>query len=538
MHRIENKADVLIIGGGIAGIVSAIELLKKNKTVIILDRDEVENFGGLAKESFGGVFMVDSPIQKRNRIKDSVELAKSDWFSSAEFNNNAKYEKEWANYFIENNREKVYNYLSRHSVSFFPVVHWVERGLFHPGNSLPRFHMVWGTGLGLINSLLNSLKGITENSKFKSLFRHKVHSLHIQDGKVKGVFALNEADNTEHSFYADSVIIASGGMCGGDLSLLKKNWYEEWGSLPETILNGSHKYADGSSIKLANQAGGVSANLHLQWNYAAGVHHPRPKRDNHGLSLVPPKSALWVNYQGKRFENPALITAFDTRYLVERICKEPVKMSWQIMNYKIALKELAVSGSEYNDAIRDKKIFAFLKNVLFGNKNLINDLMENCKDVVFADNVEELVHKMNALQQNEMIDADDLKTQIEKFDNMLSPSKFRNDDQLRRIAQLRSYRGDRLRTCNFQKILDKKAGPLIAIREFILSRKSLGGCVTNLKSQVLDKEHEPIPGLYAVGEAAGYGGGGIHGKRALEGTFLAACIVNAQNAADAISRGY
>ncbi|RLE19428.1 MAG: FAD-binding dehydrogenase, partial [Acidobacteria bacterium] len=254
-----------------------------------------------------------------------------------------------------------------------------------------------------------------------------------------------------------------------------------------------------------------------------------------GLSIVPPRSALWLNSRGERIGPEPMITGFDTRRLVTQVCAQEKQFSWQVLNWKIAVKELAVSGSEFNEAIRDKKIFAFLKNVLLGNRGLVEDLTENCVDFVVAESIDQLGDRMNELCGNDDVDRGILRSTIEGYDSNIGRGpKFFNDDQLRRLTQLRRYKGDKARTCNFQRIDDPKALPLIAIREFILSRKSLGGLQTDVRSRVLDRTGEPLEGLYAVGEAAGFGGGGSHGLRALEGTFLGCCVLTARKAAEDI----
>jgi len=532
------KADVLIAGGGIAGIVAAIELLENDKSVIIFDRDKEENFGGLAKESFGGMFFVNSPQQKRSGIKDTTELAKQDWYSFAEFEDDNIWGKKWAEKFIDSTDE-VYKWLRTKKVGFFPVVHWVERGLFKPGNSVPRFHMVWGTGYGLIMSLIEYLKSHKNYDKLQVLFNHKVEEIIAENGKVTGLKVKNEQNNEEFETFAEVVIIATGGI-NGSMERVRKHWHKDWGTPPEVILNGSHQYAIGDLHDEAEKLNANVPNLDKMWNYAAGIRHFNPKRENHGLSLVPPKSALWLNYKGERMGPVPLMTAYDTRYLVTKICEQEKKYSWQIMNKKIALNELAVSGSEYNDGIKEKKILKFLSSLIIGNKDFYKELIEKSEDFIIADNIDELAEKMNELTGDNSVDVELLRQSIENYDDNISRGKkFHNDDQLRRIAHARQYRGDKVRTCKFQKIVDKKAMPLVAIREFIVSRKSLGGIQTDLQSRVLQKpdsenNQQIIQGLYAAGEASGFGGGGSHGIRALEGTFLGTCVLTARVAAEDI----
>jgi predicted oxidoreductase len=392
--------------------------------------------------------------------------------------------------------------------------------------------MVWGTGQSLIEGIVHHIERHPHRKNLEIRFRQAVRSLEFQGGRVTGCHGLDGGSNTDFTVVAENVVVAAGGI-SGSLKRIRENWYKPWGHPPEKMLNGSHRYADGTLHDAARLAGAQVTHLDRQWNYAAGVHHPYPNKPDHGLSLVPPKSALWVDATGRRFGPVPLVTAFDTRFLVEQVCLSSDQYSWQILNRKIAIKELAVSGSEFNEAIRDKKLVAFLATLLLGNRALYKTLTEKCPDFIVADTLEALVENMNALDTNgTKVSLETLRESVQQYDGMIGRGKkFFNDDQLRRIAQVRQYFGDRARTCKFQKILDPKAGPLVAIREFILTRKSLGGIQTDLQSRALNSLGEAIPGLYAAGEAAGFGGGGIHGLRALEGTFLGACILTGQAAA-------
>ena len=530
------KADVIIIGAGLAGISAAIELLDQNKRVLIIDRDIEENLGGLAKESFGGICMIGTPEQKRMGIKDSPELALSDWHSFAEFEEDSHWPKKWAEYYTQHSLEKIYHWLKERNVDFLAMVNWPERGLFVPGNSVPRWHITWGTGHGLMEALNSNLLEHPNRDKLKLCFEHRVTGLFKTAGAVSGCYGIKEAEKTGFRAEGDAVIVAAGGICG-DLDLVKKHWYKPWGEPPEKMLTGSHKYADGDLHEFVEKEGGNITHLEKQFHYAAGIHHPNPRKPYHGLSLIPPKSALWVNALGERIGPVPLVTAYDTRYLVEQICRQPGGYSWQILNRKIMERELAVSGSEYMSDFRDKKKLGVIKTLLFGNKSLTNRLLNESPDIVTAQSVTELAEKMNELNGDERVKGELLKSEIEKYDsNIGRGKKFMNDDQLRRIAHTRQFLGDRLRTCKFQKINDRRAYPLIAIREFILARKSLGGIQTDLESRVLTPDGDPIPGLYAAGEAAGFGGGGMHGLRSLEGTFLGGCILTGRAAGKTIAK--
>jgi uncharacterized protein len=533
-----HESDVVVAGGGLAGLATAIELLDLGRRVLLIDRAGEDRLGGLARESFGGICMAGTPEQRKMGIKDTPDLALSDWTSFAEFSKEDRWPLEWAKYYTRNSVEMVYHWLRERKVTFLPMVAWPERGLYVPGNSVPRWHITWGTGQGLILAILAHLERHPRRDNLKMLFRHNVQGIESVAGRHTTCYGVDEAGGTPFRASGSALVIASGGICGGDLELVRKHWSSDFGDVPPVILNGSHEYADGALHHAVQAAGGNLTHLDRQWHYAAGIHHPRPARHMHGLSLIPPKSALWVNARGERIGPVPLITAYDTRYLVERISKQPGGYSWQVLNYKIAKKELAVSGSEYMTDFRDKKKFSMIKNLLLGNEALVKRLQDECRDFITASSLPELVRKMNRLNGDEAVDLNTLKNGLQAYDDQIARgSSYMNDDQLRRIAHLRQYRGDRMRTCKFQKILDPEAGPLIAIREFILSRKSLGGIQTDLKCRVLNRNGGVMPGLYAAGEAAGFGGGGIHGKRSLEGTFLGSCILTGRTAGKSIFYG-
>lgn len=528
------QSDVLIIGGGIAGIATALDLLDGGKSVLLVDRDREGAFGGLARESFGGMFFVDSPEQRRQGIRDSAELALRDWTSFAEFGAEDRWPRAWAEAYVQRCTADVYRWVHGFGVRFLPVVNWVERGEFRPGNSLPRFHVAWGTGKGVAEALIAALRGHRNAGRLTLRFNCRVERLLSRGGRIEGAAGVDEETGASFELHAAQIVVASGGI-NGDLDRVRQNWHRDWGKPPGTLLNGSHRFADGRLHDAVADAGGAITHLDRMWNYAAGVHHPQPRKPNHGLSLVPPRSALWLDWRGKRIGPQPLVSGFDTRRLVGDICAQERQYSWQLMNMKIALKELAVSGAEHNPSIREKNRPGFLRDILFGNRWLVNEMIGNCRDFVTAASLPDLVAKMNALQGDEAVQLESVVDAVAQYDATIArgPSLM-NDEQLRRIAALRQYRGDRIRLCKFQPILDAKALPLIAVREFIISRKSLGGILTDLHSRVLDAAGRPIEGLYAVGEAAGFGGGGVHGLRALEGTFLGGCILSGRIAAAAI----
>jgi len=529
------EADVIIIGGGLAGITAAADLIERGAKVLLLDRDKPQRFGGLAKESFGGIMIVDTPEQRRLGIKDSAEIALQDWLRYAEFSKNDYWPEKWAEVYVNTSLETIYHWLKKRKVDFLPLPNWPERGLLQKGNSLPRWHIVWGTGHELVACVVRQIQACAHADHLSLKFEHAVSGLSTKAGEINGCFGIIENTAEPFEAVADLVIIATGGICGGDLAKVRENWPAERGKAPDRLLNGSHRYADGGMHDVVGQHGGKITHLDKQWHYAAGIPHPNPDRPHHGLSLLPPRSALWVNALGQRIGPRPLQGYTDTSYLVEEICKQPGQYSWQILNKKIALKELAVSGAEYMSAFKNKKKLRLIRNLIFGNHQLYNRLVKEAGDMLIANDLDSLVQKMNALEESHQVDCQTLKNEVSAFDAEIDKGAAGvTDEQLRRIVEVRKYKADRLRTCNLQKINDPKAGPLVAFREFILTRKSLGGIQTDLQCRVLDYQGEPIPGLFAVGEAAGFGGGGIHGKRSLEGTFLGGCILTGRAAARSI----
>ena len=535
------QTEIVIAGGGLAGMVAACEALDQGRRVLLIDKDTREKIGGLAKESFGGVHLAGTPHQRRLGIRDSPELAWRDWQSVADYQPDDRWPRAWGQFYCENSIEYIFEFLDRRKIAFLPVVNWAERGLYGPGNTVPRWHIVWGTGHEIIDRLLQALDAHPRKQNLELLFDTEVSGIELANGRATGVRGRDLHDEGEIQVSAEHVVIASGGICGGDLSRVRAHWYRPWGDPPEELLNGAHIYGDGMLHDRVAEAGGALTHLDLQWHYAAGVHHPARRRPGDGLSLVPPRSALWLNARGERIMNPGPMLAYgDTRHLVASVLQQPGKYSWQVMNWKIAIKELAVSGCDYMTAFRYKKRLGLAASLVFGNKELVNRLIRDCPDdIVTADSLDQLMERMDGKSLYGLkLDRARMEATIRAWDGMIERGPaYYNDDQLRRIANCLGYRGDRVRTCKFQKILDLKARPLIAIREFILARKSLGGIQTDLQCRVLRAaDGQPIAGLYAVGEAAGFGGGGIHGKGSLEGTFLGGCVLSGRIAGRAVGR--
>jgi uncharacterized protein len=533
----DTHPDAIVVGAGLAGLVSTLELLRSGHTVLLRDRCDPREIGGLAREAFGGMFMVDSPEQRRSRIPDNERLALEDWLRIAEFDREDVWPRRWAEQYVTRARDDVGAWLRELGVKFFPVVNWAERGNFGDGNSVPRFHLTWGTGKALVQAVWGAIESHPRRHALDLRFKSRVVELLISDGVARGVKL--ESGVEEHA--SKAVVIAAGGI-GGNLDIVRREWpTERLGPAPERLLMGSHYYADGALHEEVKRIGGNVTHLSRMWNYADAVRHPKPQREHHGLKLIPPRSGLMLDPDGHRYGPVPVMPTFDAYAALERMCEDERKYSWLICNFKIAKRELDVSGSQHNPHLRERRLLPFLVSVVLGKPGLVNHFLDGSPDFVSAGSLAELAQKMNdvthELTGERAIDAAVLEREVGRYDETIARGKgLFNDDQLRRIAQLRNWRGDRLRTARFQRIVDPKAGPLIAIRLQVMARKSLGGIQTDLACRVLrESGGEPIAGLYAVGEAAGFGGGGVHGKRSLEGTFLGGCVFSGRLAAASIA---
>jgi uncharacterized protein len=528
--------DVIVVGAGLAGLVATLELLRSGHNVTLVDRCQPQEVGGLAREAFGGMFMVDSPEQRRSRIPDNERLALEDWLRIAEFEPEDVWPRRWAEQYVTRARDDVGAWLREIGVRFFPVVNWAERGNFGDGNSVPRFHLTWGTGKGLVQAVWGAIESHPRRRSLDVRFQTKVVELSIENGTATGV----KLESGESLRAGKAVVIAAGGI-GGNLEIVRREWpTDRLGPAPERLLMGSHYYADGAMHEEVRRIGGAVTHLSRMWNYADAVRHPKPQREHHGLKLIPPRSGLMLNPDGVRYGPVPVMPTFDAYAALERMCEDERKYSWLICNFKIAKRELDVSGSQHNPHLRERHLLPFLLSVVLGKPGLVRHFLKGSPDFVAATTLDELAEKMNdvtaELTGERAIDAAVLEREVGRYDATIDRGKgLFNDDQLRRIAQLRGWRGDRLRTSRFQRIVDPKAGPLIAIRLQVMARKSLGGIQTDLACRVLREGGEPIDALYAVGEAAGFGGGGVHGKRSLEGTFLGGCVFTGRLAAAAIA---
>lgn len=527
-------SDVLIVGGGISGIVTAVELLRAGKTVTLVDRDTPERLGGLALWAFGGMMLVGTPLQASMKIPDTPKRALRDWVRFGELDTQDQHSYDWAKYYVEHSRTDVYDWLTNEGIKFMPAVNWVERGLYGNGNSVPRYHVVWGTSRELTRTMIAAMHAANSENRLNLLHRHRITELIKQNGQVVGARGINEETQEPIELQAAAVVMAIGGI-NGSHSECRKNWPEHR-PMPEKMLNGAHPFADGQlHHEVENTLDGCIVNAGEMWNYAAGFPHPYPHFEGHGLSTIPCKSALWLNHKGERIGPKPLVTGFDTHELCQQVAEQEKPWTWHLLNWRIAIKEFAISGAEHNQRIRDKQFIRFVKDLLLGNQNLIKQMASESQDFLVDETLEGLSEKMNALTSSLDIDPTVLQATVDEFDaNFDKGHQLENDDQIRSILHARQWGPDKLRTCKPAPLQKSGAGPFIAIRMQLITRKSLGGLRTDLNCKVLDSNDQPVPGLYCVGEAAGFGGGGSNGKRSLEGTFLPGCIMTARSAARSI----
>ena len=538
-------ADVIVVGAGLAGLVAAAELAAAGCRVIVLDQEPEQSLGGQAFWSFGGLFLVDSPEQRRLWVKDSHDLALQDWMGSAGFDRKEDHwPRQWAEAYVDFASAEKRAWLREQGVGFFPIVGWAERGGYGAtghGNSVPRFHIVWGTGPGILEPFIRRVRE-AEAQGFVSLrFRHRVTRLDATDGVIDGVHGeVLEASNVgrgkassrtvagEFSLRAQAVVVSSGGI-GGNQDLVRKNWPKRLGKPPKRMLLGAPAHVDGSMVKVLEESGARIINRDRMWHYTEGVEHTSPIWTKHGIHILPGPSSMWFDARGTRLPVP-LFPGFDTLGTLEYIMKTGYDHTWFVLTQRIIARELVLSGSDQNPDLTGKNIIMLLKHVLTGASAQIEGFKRDGIDFVVERNLRDLVDGMSRITDEPLIDLASLQREIEARDREIA-NPFTKDSQITAIRGSRKYLGDKLaRTVKPHRLLDPKAGPLIAVRLNIVTRKTLGGVETDLAGRVLQDNHEPLPGLYAAGEVAGFGGGGVHGYRALEGTFLGGCLFSGRAA--------
>ena len=544
-------ADVIVVGAGLAGLVATAELADAGRKVILLDQEPEASLGGQAHWSFGGLFLVNSPEQRRMGVRDSHELAWQDWLGSAGFDRDEDaWPSKWAEAYVDFAAGEKRPWLHAQGVRFFPVVGWAERGGYLAdghGNSVPRFHVTWGTGPGVVAPFERRVREAVAKGLVTLAFRHQVDEVVTTDGVVTGVrgtvladssVARGEASSREAAgsfeLSAQAVVVTSGGI-GGNHELVRKAWPERLGTPPQKLLSGVPAHVDGRMLAISEKAGGRIINPDRMWHYTEGIENWAPIWDKHGIRILPGPSSLWLDATGKRLPVP-LFPGFDTLGTLEHIMHTGHEYTWFVLTQKIIEKEFALSGSEQNPDLTGKSVKQVLKRILPGAPGPVEAFKQNGADFVVADNLTDLVRGMNGLTAEPLLDEAVLRRQIEARDREIG-NKFTKDLQVTAIRGARNYRGDKLvRVASPHRLLDPKAGPLIAVRLNILTRKTLGGLETDLDARVLRADGEPLPGLYAAGEVAGFGGGGMHGYRSLEGTFLGGCLFSGRTAGRAAAK--
>lgn len=544
-------ADAIVIGAGLAGLVATAELADAGKRVLLLDQEPEASLGGQAFWSLGGLFLVNSPEQRRLRIHDSRELALQDWMGSAGFDRpEDAWPRRWAEAYIDFASGEKRSWLHGMGLRLFPVVGWAERGgnlATEHGNSVPRFHVTWGTGPGVVEPFERRVREALAKGLVTFKFRHRVQLLSRTAGAVDGVQGelLEPSDAVRgtassriaigtFTYSAPVVIVTSGGI-GGNHALVRQQWPQRLGDPPTRMLSGVPAHVDGLMLGVAERAGARLINRDRMWHYVEGIENWNPIWPMHGIRILPGPSSVWLDACGRRLPTP-LFPGFDTLGTLAYLRRIGHDWSWFVLTKRIIEKEFALSGSEQNPDLTNRRWKDVLGRARGGVPSPVQAFMDQGADFIVERHVGDLARRMNELTGTSMIDAQQLRDTLVARDRAVDHA-YGKDAQVHAIRAAREYVGDRLiRTAKLHHILDPDAGPLIAVRLNILTRKTLGGLETDLDGRVLGADGEPLGGLYAAGEAAGFGGGGMHGYRALEGTFLGGCIFSGRVAGRAAAR--
>lgn len=545
-------ADAIVVGAGLAGLVAATEIADAGKRVILVDQEGEQSLGGQAFWSFGGLFLVDSPEQRRLGIKDSYDLALQDWMGSAGFDRDEDlWPKRWAEAYVAFAAGEKRGWLRAMGHRIFPVVGWAERGGYDAmshGNSVPRFHVSWGTGPGIVEPFARRAREAQASGHLTFKFRHRVDALTIAGGTVDGVTgSILEPDSVERgksssrkvtgdfTLKAQAVIVASGGI-GGNHDLVRQNWPKRLGTAPVNMISGVPEHVDGRMIGITEAAGARLINRDRMWHYVEGIRNWNPIWPRHGIRILPGPSSMWFDATGKRLPSP-LFPGSDTLGQLQYIMSTGYDYSWFVLTQSIIKKEFALSGSEQNPDLTGKSwLMTARRATNKGAPAPVEAFKTQGADFIVRDNLADLVGAMNALGGDNQLKLEHIKAQIEARDREIE-NPYVKDTQVMNIHNARRYVGDRLiRTAKPHRILDSRHGPLIAVKLNILTRKTLGGFETDLDSRVFGNDGKIMPGLYAAGEAAGFGGGGMHGYRSLEGTFLGGCLFSGRNAGRAAAK--
>ncbi|MFF0597996.1 FAD-binding dehydrogenase [Streptomyces antibioticus] len=544
------QADAIVVGHGLAGLVATAELAAAGRKVLLLDQEPEASLGGQAFWSFGGLFFVNSDEQRLMGIKDTYDLAWQDWQGTAGFDRGVDdpsgqdyWASRWAKAYVEFASGEKRSWLSGLGVQWFPIVGWAERGgglATGHGNSVPRFHVTWGTGPAVVEPFEKKVRAAVAAGKVTFKFRHRVDEIVTTGGVVTGVRgAILEPSSAargkpssrtvvgDFELRAPVVVVTSGGI-GANHDLVRQNWPARMGTPPKYMVTGVPAHVDGRMLAITERAGGRIVNPDRMWHYTEGLRNYDPIWPGHGIRILPGPSSMWFDAKGKRFDTPD-IPGYDTLHTLKTITESGYDYSWFVTTQKIIAKEFALSGSEQNPDLTNKNVWQLLSRI-WQTPEPIEKFKNKGEDFVVATTLTDLVAGMNKLTGTDLIDLADLKRQIEARDREIE-NPYTKDVQVMGIRNALAYTGDSLsRTASAHRILDSSAGPLIAVRLNVLTRKTLGGLQTDLSGRVLDRSGNPVPGLYAAGEVAGFGGGGVHGYRSLEGTFLGGCLFSGRQA--------
>jgi predicted oxidoreductase len=543
--------DVIVVGAGLAGLVATYELVKAGRRVLVVEQENRNNLGGQAFWSLGGLFLVDTPEQRRMGIRDSYELALQDWMGSAGFDRERedRWPRRWAEAYVRFATTEKRAYLRQLGLRVIPLVGWAERGDGTPtghGNSVPRFHLTWGSGPELVRVFLEPVLDGERQGMVEFTFRHQVDELIIENEAAVGVRgtllepcdrlergkASSRAEVGEFEFRAKAVLVASGGI-GHNFELIRGNWPPRLGAPPETMIAGVPAYVDGRMLEIAVTAGANLVNRDRMWHYVEGIYNWDPVWPQHAIRIIPGPSAMWFDASGDRLEPPNF-PGFDTLRTLRRILTTGYDYSWFILTESIIEKEFALSGSEQNPDLASKDVKLLAARIKPGAPGPVEAFKQHGKDFVVRDNLRDLISGMNKIARGPKLDYGHIESQIVARDREVQ-HRYSKDAQLMAIYNARRYIGDRLRVAKPHRLLDPDHGPLIAVRLNICTRKTLGGLETNLESQVIRPDGSPCAGLYAAGEVAGFGGGGVHGYNALEGTFVGGCVFSGRAAGRALA---
>lgn len=542
--------DVIVVGAGLAGLVAAAELVDAGRHVVLLDQEPETSLGGQAHWSFGGLFFVDSPEQRRLGIRDSRALALGDWLGSAAFDRGEDYwPRKWAHAYVDFAAEEKREWLRYQGVRFFPLVQWAERGGYSAtghGNSVPRFHIGWGTGPGILEPFLRRVHAARERGQLSLRCRHRVRELSTSGGEVVGargdVLASSSVDRGQPSsrevvadfdLRAQAVLVTSGGI-GANQDLVRRYWPQALGAPPRRMLSGVPDHVDGSMWSVLASAGGELINADRMWHYTEGIRNYAPVWSEHGIRILPGPSSLWLDAAGNRLPAPYL-PGFDTLGTLRHIGETGYDHTWFVLNRRIISREFALSGSEQNPDLTERSLRKLLNRGGGGTPGPVAEFVRRGPDFVVRRDVRSLVDGMNELVGSDLIHPARVEHEIAARDRQIDCG-LGKDEPVNAIRDARRYVVDRaVRVAEPHRLLDPAAGPLVAVRLSVLTRKTLGGAKTDLTGRVLGGSDAPVPGLYAAGEVAGFGGGGMHGYRSLEGTFLGGCLFSGREAGRAIA---